>query len=149
MTFASSPCVAFVSYIATIVEVAVDDKGKLRVPRVDIAIDCGTYVNPERDEAPKSVSRRGCEMGVTDDESFDAKALALRPEQLESGRLAETGIAAAKREKRRREFAQITREQLERLSPTTSAATLKVFLFLLLIDWKSPGKPILVAPMAV
>lgn len=39
---------SFVSYIATIVEVAVDDKGKLTIPRVDTAIDCGTYVNPER-----------------------------------------------------------------------------------------------------
>ncbi|WP_431204468.1 molybdopterin cofactor-binding domain-containing protein [Bradyrhizobium betae] len=39
---------SFVSYIATIVEVSVDDKGKLSVPRVDTAIDCGTYVNPER-----------------------------------------------------------------------------------------------------
>jgi isoquinoline 1-oxidoreductase beta subunit len=39
---------SFVSYIATIVEVAVDDKGKLTVLRVDTAIDCGTYVNPER-----------------------------------------------------------------------------------------------------
>jgi hypothetical protein len=80
-----------------------------------------------------------------DDDSFNAKALALKPEQLESGRLADTGIAAAKRVRRRREFAQISREQLERLSPTMSSATLKVFLFLLLIDWKSPGKPILVA----
>jgi len=39
---------SFVSYVATIVEVAVDDKGKLTVPRVDTAIDCGTYINPER-----------------------------------------------------------------------------------------------------
>jgi isoquinoline 1-oxidoreductase beta subunit len=39
---------SFVSYIATMVEVAVDEKGKLTVPRVDTAIDCGTYVNPER-----------------------------------------------------------------------------------------------------
>jgi isoquinoline 1-oxidoreductase beta subunit len=39
---------SFVSYIATIVEAAVDDKGKLTVPRVDTAIDCGTYINPER-----------------------------------------------------------------------------------------------------
>jgi len=39
---------SFVSYIATIVEVSVDDKGKLTVPRVDTAIDCGTFVNPER-----------------------------------------------------------------------------------------------------
>jgi hypothetical protein len=33
------------------VEVSVDDKGKLTVPRVDTAIDCGTYVNPERIQA--------------------------------------------------------------------------------------------------
>jgi isoquinoline 1-oxidoreductase subunit beta len=39
---------SFVSYIATVVEVAIDEKGKLSVPRVDTAIDCGTYVNPER-----------------------------------------------------------------------------------------------------
>jgi len=39
---------SFVSYIATIVEVAVDEKGKITVPRVDTAIDCGTYINPER-----------------------------------------------------------------------------------------------------
>jgi isoquinoline 1-oxidoreductase beta subunit len=39
---------SFVSYVATIVEVAVDAKGKITIPRVDTAIDCGTYVNPER-----------------------------------------------------------------------------------------------------
>lgn len=39
---------SFASYIATIVEVAVDEKGKLTVPRVDTAIDCGQVVNPER-----------------------------------------------------------------------------------------------------
>ena len=39
---------SFVSYIATIVEVSVDDKGKLLVHQVDSAIDCGVFVNPER-----------------------------------------------------------------------------------------------------
>ena len=39
---------SFLSYIATVVEVAVDAKGNLSVPRVDTAIDCGFYVNPER-----------------------------------------------------------------------------------------------------
>jgi isoquinoline 1-oxidoreductase beta subunit len=39
---------SFVSYIATVVEVAIDEKGRITVPRVDTAIDCGTYVNPER-----------------------------------------------------------------------------------------------------
>ncbi len=38
----------FVSYVATVVEVAVDNKGKLTVPRVDTAIDCGFAANPER-----------------------------------------------------------------------------------------------------
>jgi len=42
---------SFVSYIATIVEVSVGDNGKLRVHQVDTAIDCGTYVNPERIES--------------------------------------------------------------------------------------------------
>ncbi len=39
---------SFVSYVATIVEASVDDKGKLVVHQVDTAIDCGTFVNPER-----------------------------------------------------------------------------------------------------
>jgi isoquinoline 1-oxidoreductase subunit beta len=39
---------SFVSYIATVVEVAVDDKGTISIPRVDTAIDCGFAVNPER-----------------------------------------------------------------------------------------------------
>ena len=39
---------SFVTYVATVVEVAVDDKGNLTVPRVDTAIDCGFYVNQER-----------------------------------------------------------------------------------------------------
>jgi isoquinoline 1-oxidoreductase beta subunit len=39
---------SFLSYVATVVEVAVDDKGNVSVPRVDTAIDCGFCVNPER-----------------------------------------------------------------------------------------------------
>jgi isoquinoline 1-oxidoreductase subunit beta len=39
---------SFLSYVATVVEVAVDEKGKLSVPRVDSAIDCGFAANPER-----------------------------------------------------------------------------------------------------
>jgi isoquinoline 1-oxidoreductase beta subunit len=38
---------SFVSYIATIVEVEVSD-GEVRIPRVDVAVDCGCYVNPDR-----------------------------------------------------------------------------------------------------
>ncbi|MBV9704339.1 MAG: xanthine dehydrogenase family protein molybdopterin-binding subunit, partial [Methylobacteriaceae bacterium] len=39
---------SFVTYVAAVVEAAVDDKGNVTVPRVDIAIDCGPTVNPDR-----------------------------------------------------------------------------------------------------
>src|SRR5262249_35259537 len=39
---------SFLSYVATVVEVAVDERGGFSVPRVDTAIDCGFAVNPER-----------------------------------------------------------------------------------------------------
>ena len=39
---------SFVTYVAAVVEVAVDDKGALTIPRVDIAVDCGATVNPDR-----------------------------------------------------------------------------------------------------
>ena len=39
---------SFVTYVATVVEVAVDGKGNITVPRVDTAIDCGFVANPER-----------------------------------------------------------------------------------------------------
>jgi len=39
---------SFVTYTATVVEVVVDNKGNISIPRVDTAVDCGFYVNPER-----------------------------------------------------------------------------------------------------
>ncbi|HTR12504.1 MAG TPA: xanthine dehydrogenase family protein molybdopterin-binding subunit [Roseiarcus sp.] len=39
---------SFVSYVAAVIEAAVDDKGNVAVPRVDIAVDCGPIVNPDR-----------------------------------------------------------------------------------------------------
>jgi isoquinoline 1-oxidoreductase beta subunit len=39
---------SFVSYIATVVHVEVGDKGKITIPRVDTAVDCGFCVHPER-----------------------------------------------------------------------------------------------------
>jgi isoquinoline 1-oxidoreductase beta subunit len=39
---------SFLTYVATVVEVAVDDKGNVSVPRVDTAIDAGFTINPER-----------------------------------------------------------------------------------------------------
>lgn len=38
----------FVSYTAAVIEVEVDAKGGLRILGVDIAIDCGPHVNPDR-----------------------------------------------------------------------------------------------------
>ncbi len=37
---------SFVSYIAAVAQVAVDDKGTLTIPRVDIAVDCGADCQP-------------------------------------------------------------------------------------------------------
>jgi isoquinoline 1-oxidoreductase subunit beta len=39
---------SFVSYAAAVVEVDIDDQGRIAVPRVDVAFDCGPQVNPER-----------------------------------------------------------------------------------------------------
>ena len=49
------------SYIAAVVEVAVDDKGTLTIPRVDMAVDCGATVNPDR---VRSQMEGACVMGV-------------------------------------------------------------------------------------
>ena len=39
---------SFLSYIAAVVEVEVNDRGEVSIPRVDIAADAGTIVNPDR-----------------------------------------------------------------------------------------------------
>src|SRR4029453_3772255 len=52
---------SFVPYVAAVVEVAVDDKGGLTIPRVDIAVDCGATVNPDRVRAQMEGA---CVMGV-------------------------------------------------------------------------------------
>ena len=38
---------SFNSYVATAVHVVVRDDGSLHIPQVNVAIDCGRYVNPE------------------------------------------------------------------------------------------------------
>src|SRR5207244_8187195 len=38
---------SFLTYVAAVVEVEVD-KGKIRIPRVDIAIDTGKVIHPDR-----------------------------------------------------------------------------------------------------
>jgi isoquinoline 1-oxidoreductase beta subunit len=52
---------SFVTYVAAIVEAAVDEKGNVTVPRVDIAIDCGPNVNPDR---IRSQLEGACIMGL-------------------------------------------------------------------------------------
>jgi isoquinoline 1-oxidoreductase subunit beta len=52
---------SFVTYVAAVVEVAVDDKGALTIPRVDIAVDCGATINPDR---VRSQMEGACVMGV-------------------------------------------------------------------------------------
>ena len=41
-------CYSFMSYTATVVEVAVHDNGEVKVLAVDMAMDCGPQINPER-----------------------------------------------------------------------------------------------------
>jgi len=53
---------SFVTYVAVVVEVAVDEAGKLSIPRVDVAVDCGPQVNPERIRAQ---IEGACVMGVS------------------------------------------------------------------------------------
>jgi isoquinoline 1-oxidoreductase subunit beta len=38
---------SFLTYVATIVEVEVNDQGEIKIPRVDTAVDAGLIVNPE------------------------------------------------------------------------------------------------------
>ncbi len=53
---------SFVTYVAAVVEVAVDDKGGLTIPRVDVAVDCGATVNPDR---VRSQMEGACIMGLS------------------------------------------------------------------------------------
>ena len=39
---------SFVTYVASVVEVAVSKQGQITIPRVDLAIDCGFVAHPER-----------------------------------------------------------------------------------------------------
>ncbi|HKA17541.1 MAG TPA: molybdopterin cofactor-binding domain-containing protein [Blastocatellia bacterium] len=39
---------SFLTYVAAVVQVEVDDKGKVRIPRVDIALDAGRVISPDR-----------------------------------------------------------------------------------------------------
>lgn len=53
---------SFVSYLAAVVEVTVTPRGEVIVPRVDIAVDCGTTINPDR---VRSQLEGACVMGLS------------------------------------------------------------------------------------
>jgi isoquinoline 1-oxidoreductase beta subunit len=53
---------SFVTYAAAVVEVIVGEDGSIQIPRVDIAVDCGPQVNPDRVRAQAEGSAI---MGIT------------------------------------------------------------------------------------
>jgi len=55
-------CYSFVTYVAAVVEVEVNDEGEIAVPRVDIAVDCGPSINPDR---IRSQVEGACVMGIS------------------------------------------------------------------------------------
>jgi isoquinoline 1-oxidoreductase beta subunit len=72
---------SFLTYVATVVEVEVNDQGEVRIPRVDTALDAGLVVNPETTRAQfegaavfgTSVARTGeitATKGVIDQSNF-------------------------------------------------------------------------------
>jgi len=53
---------SFVTYVAAVVEVEVTDEGEVVIPQIDVAVDCGPQVNPER---IYSQIEGACIMGVS------------------------------------------------------------------------------------
>jgi isoquinoline 1-oxidoreductase subunit beta len=53
---------SFVTYVAAVIEVAVSAKGEISVPRIDVAVDCGPTVNPDR---VRSQIEGACVMGLS------------------------------------------------------------------------------------
>ena len=39
---------SFLTYVAAVVEIEVDDRGRIRIPRVDFAVDAGRIISPDR-----------------------------------------------------------------------------------------------------
>ena len=53
---------SFVTYMAVVVEVRVGAKGELSIPRIDVAVDCGPAINPDR---IRSQVEGACIMGLS------------------------------------------------------------------------------------
>ena len=78
---------SFLTYVATVVEVEVNDQGDIRIPRVDTVVDAGLVVNPEVTKAQfegaavfgTSVARSGeitAKNGVIEQSNFDSYPVA-------------------------------------------------------------------------
>ena len=78
---------SFLTYVATVVQVEVNDQGELRIPRVDTAVDAGLVVNPEATRSQfegaavfgTSLARFGeitATNGVVDQSNFDTYPVA-------------------------------------------------------------------------
>ena len=53
---------SFMSYVAAVIEVVVNENGEISIPRVDVAIDCGPTVTPDR---IRSQVEGACIMGLS------------------------------------------------------------------------------------
>lgn len=73
---------SFLTYVASVVEVEVNDQGEVKIPRVDTAVDAGLVVNPEMTRSQFEGAAvfgtsivRGCEItakdGVVEQSSFN------------------------------------------------------------------------------
>jgi isoquinoline 1-oxidoreductase beta subunit len=78
---------SFLTYVATVVEVEVNDQGDIRIPRVDTVVDAGLVVNPEVTKAQfegaavfgTSVARSGeitAKNGAIEQSNFDSYPVA-------------------------------------------------------------------------
>jgi isoquinoline 1-oxidoreductase beta subunit len=78
---------SFLTYVATVVQVEVNDQGDIRIPRVDTVVDAGLVVNPEVTKAQfegaavfgTSVARSGeitARGGVVEQSNFDSYPVA-------------------------------------------------------------------------
>jgi isoquinoline 1-oxidoreductase beta subunit len=86
---------SFVTYVAAVVEVAVDEKGELAIPRVDMAIDCGAQINPDR---VRSQMEGACIMGLSVAMGEEISYKAGRVEQNNYGEYPVLRMPAAPRE---------------------------------------------------
>jgi isoquinoline 1-oxidoreductase beta subunit len=53
---------SFVTYMAVVAQVSVNAKGELSIPRIDVAVDCGPVINPDR---VRSQVEGACVMGLS------------------------------------------------------------------------------------